>query len=164
MSDHAPLRNYRLGHALQNLLQESPHRHYVGFSGRVAELIEFFLLRNCPVDLDFISRQFQLSCRQLERRIHHEANDFNVLLDQVMRYCAMRQVALSQKPLHGIYADLGYTDGEAFSEAFKSWTGLNPEAFRRMFGQASNQHAWPNRLPDASRNANVSPRIPHHDT
>lgn len=72
-----------------------------------------------------------LSERTLHRRLSAEGQVFGPLVDQVRRHLAERLLRDSGLGLEGIARQLGYAEAASFSRAFKRWTGLAPDRWRR---------------------------------
>ena len=80
-----------------------------------------------------------LTTRTLQRRLDEEGTRFSTLLAEVRRERAMEFMARSQMDNSAIALTLGFEHANAFSRAFKSWTGLSPRAYHRHLWDESAQ-------------------------
>jgi AraC-like DNA-binding protein len=79
-----------------------------------------------------IAKKLSLSERTLQRRLREEGTSFAQILDGVRRelaelYLTERSVAACE-----VAFLLGYSEPSAFYRAFRRWTGLTPQEFRRQ--------------------------------
>ncbi len=80
-----------------------------------------------------------LSGRTLQRRLHAEGTSFSALLTEVRMARARDMIARGGMHNEELAHSLGFTDASAFSRAFKSWTGISPQAYRRRHAAAPGQ-------------------------
>jgi AraC-like DNA-binding protein len=71
------------------------------------------------------------SLRSFQRRLFAARISFRDLLQRVRRDTALRMLADPDVKVIEIAGALGYTDAANFTRAFRSWTGLSPQEFRR---------------------------------
>ena len=71
------------------------------------------------------------SLRSFQRHLFAARLSFRDLLQQVRRDTALRMLADPDVKVIEIAGALGYTDAGNFTRAFRSWTGLSPQEFRR---------------------------------
>lgn len=79
---------------------------------------------------DTVAAELNMSTRALQRRLKAEGTGFQLLVDEVRRDLAGRYLALGYSVNEVAYL-LGFTEGSAFSRAFKQWTGQRPQAYAR---------------------------------
>ncbi|MFT3922185.1 MAG: AraC family transcriptional regulator ligand-binding domain-containing protein [Myxococcales bacterium] len=83
-----------------------------------------------PIQAD-VGRKLGLSERTLQRRLRDEDTTFAAILDDLRRELAQLYLASPDVSLHEVAFLLGYSEPSAFHRAFRRWTGLTPQAFRR---------------------------------
>jgi AraC-like DNA-binding protein len=76
-----------------------------------------------------VSRRIGLHPRTLSRRLTARGTTFRSIVDNE-RLERARQLLVTEGSIDHIARQLGYSDGSAFSRAFKRWTGTSPTAFR----------------------------------
>lgn len=69
--------------------------------------------------------------RTLRRQLREEGTSFRALLKDVRERLARKYLEKDELTVEEISVLLGYSEPPAFSRAFKHWTGLSPEHFRR---------------------------------
>ena len=80
-----------------------------------------------------ISHELCMSSRTLQRRLQSENITFLQILERVRHHYALQMLINKNLRINDIYASLYYADRSSFSIAFKRWTGLAPEVFRRLY-------------------------------
>lgn len=78
-----------------------------------------------------IGKLLSLSERTLQRRLREENTTFAELLDGVRRELAELYVAEPGVAAYEVAFLLGYSEPSAFHRAFRRWTGVTPQEFRR---------------------------------
>jgi AraC-like DNA-binding protein len=78
-----------------------------------------------------IARELAVSARSLQRRLAAEGSSYGELLDDVRREAAERYLHGSRLAAAEVGYLLGFAEPAAFHRAFRRWTGLTPQAFRR---------------------------------
>lgn len=73
-----------------------------------------------------------MSTRTLHRRLADDGTTFAQLLEAVRYDIARQMLANSRAPLSEISASLGYSNGSAFTRAFRRWSGQSPQAWRKQ--------------------------------
>ncbi len=71
------------------------------------------------------------SARTLQRRLQDEDTSFSLLLNEVRRNVALRQLAEGEVTAGSISSDLGYAHPGSLTRAMIRWTGLPPSRIRR---------------------------------
>jgi len=90
------------------------------------------------INLQFTASIIGTSPRTLQRRLAEEDQSFSRLLQSLRFRKAQRLLHDRTMPLMEIARCLGYADSANFIRAFKRWTGVGPNEFRRLhFG---NEH------------------------
>lgn len=100
-------------------------------SDRVRRLITAHLREGEPSQLD-VSRRLGMSERTLQRRLRAEDTSFASILDSVraeLSQLYLREATLAAGEVAFL---LGYSEPSAFHRAFRRWTGVTPQAFRRQ--------------------------------
>ena len=75
-----------------------------------------------------------ISPRKLQSSLASNNMTFNDLMANLKRDFAEEQLAEGSMKISTIAESLGYSDPSAFSRAFKNWTGLSPDQFRKQRG------------------------------
>jgi len=76
-----------------------------------------------------------ISERTLARRLQHEGQSFDRLLDEVRRDMALKAVADNSQGLADIAQALGYAEPSTFYRAFRRWAGMTPGRWRQECNQ-----------------------------
>jgi AraC-like DNA-binding protein len=86
-------------------------------------------------DLSSVARQAHCSPRTLQGRLRAEGTSFSRLLDEVRKDLALRYIANRDLRIIELPLLLRYADPSPFYRAFKRWTGMTPEQYRRGAGR-----------------------------
>lgn len=78
-----------------------------------------------------VARELNISPRTLERRLNEGGAKFGELRKKALTLKAQALLGSGSLPLSEIAFQLGYSDATAFGRAFKQWTAMTPEAYRR---------------------------------
>jgi AraC-like DNA-binding protein len=89
------------------------------------------LLEIEELDLAVAAEAARMSERSLQRRLAEAGTSFARIVDDVRFDAACRMLGDPARKIVEISADLGYTDSANFTRAFRRWSGLSPQAFRR---------------------------------
>ncbi|MSR13952.1 MAG: AraC family transcriptional regulator [Gammaproteobacteria bacterium] len=81
--------------------------------------------------LPMLARALHMTARTLQRRLALETTDFSSVLREVRIQRATELMHRSHLHLEEVAYRLGFHDPDAFSRAFRTWTGLSPTEFRR---------------------------------
>ncbi|MFY8179059.1 MAG: helix-turn-helix domain-containing protein, partial [Limnohabitans sp.] len=73
-----------------------------------------------------------LSARTLHRQLTEDGASLQALKDAVRRDVAMAQLQRTSRPLKQVAEAAGFQNEKSFIRAFKTWTGVSPEAFRQQ--------------------------------
>lgn len=122
-----PLTYAQLAEISDKLLTEL--KQNTGVAGKVRQV----LLANleCPPDSDALAGRLGLSARTLRRRLQQENTSYRELIDDLRAQTAIRYVRDTNLTLENIAFLLGFNDPAAFRSAFRRWTKLAPNEFRR---------------------------------
>lgn len=90
----------------------------------------FELLPGGTASLQSVSKKLAVSTRTLQRRLHAEEKNFQLVLDATREELARHYLASSQMSGSEISLLLGYEDPNSFFRAFHAWTGETPEQAR----------------------------------
>lgn len=71
-----------------------------------------------------------MSARTLARRLDDEGTSFSKLLDDLRRELAVSHLRDRDISVSEVAFLLGFADANAFSRAFKRWTGAPPSRFK----------------------------------
>jgi AraC-like DNA-binding protein len=82
------------------------------------------------LSLDDMAREIGLSSRSLRRRLQEEGSTYQDILRSVRLDLAKDYLA-SSLSMERISELLGYSEVSVFSRAFKQWTGLAPQVYRK---------------------------------
>ena len=97
---------------------------------RVRELLAK-QMHDDPPSMDHIASQLGVSTRTLRRQLQAEKTTFKKLLDETRLAMARRYLEIGDKSSDQIAFLLGFSDVTAFHRAFRRWTGMTPQAYRR---------------------------------
>ncbi|MFE8071249.1 AraC family transcriptional regulator [Marinobacteraceae bacterium S3BR75-40.1] len=122
-----------LGHVNRLLARMRPQRLV---SRQVKRLISRQLPHGTP-DVDSIAQKLHMSRQTLYRKLKHEGQSFQNLVEDVRRTRALRLVEGEKYALSEIAFLLGFSELSAFSRAFKRWTGESPARYRERHRQGS---------------------------
>ncbi len=81
--------------------------------------------------VDRIARRLSLSRRSLQRRLSEQGTNFERIARSVLRDKAYEQLGRGDRPITDIAFALGYSDPAHFTRAFRQWTGMSPQQWRR---------------------------------
>ena len=84
-------------------------------------------------NIETLARTFNMSARNLRRRLKVEGTSFQKLKDKLRMEKASSLLRDSRKQVSEISLQLGFQEPAAFTRAFKSWTGLSPRAYRDKY-------------------------------
>ncbi len=101
-----------------------------GLARRVSELIAGELTGGTPTS-ERIATKLHMSARTLARRLGEEDTSFSKLLDALRRELAVSHLRDRDISVSEVAFLLGFQDANAFSRAFKRWTGAPPSHFKR---------------------------------
>ncbi len=82
--------------------------------------------------LESIARDFGISASSLRRKLREEGANFHQLRDQMRKLKSMYLLNQTHTSIDAIAFAMGYSESSTFHRAFKKWTGLTPQNFRRQ--------------------------------
>src|SRR6185436_573776 len=97
---------------------------------RVAAILAHDLGTTVP-SIEQVAQDVALSKRSLHRQLAAQGTSYQRLLDGLRRDEALRQALDEERQLKAIAGAVGFSDQRGFRRAFKRWTGLTPQQFRR---------------------------------
>jgi len=100
------------------------------FAGSIRQLAAA-LLEMGELDLAVAAEAARMSERSLQRRLAEAGTSFGRVVEDVRFDAACRLLGDPARKIVEISADLGYTDSANFTRAFRRWSGLSPQAFRK---------------------------------
>jgi AraC-like DNA-binding protein len=118
--------------ALRTMLQRAlpltvrPYRRDRLLAQRVREL-----LRGGAGTAAALAEALHVSVRTLHRQLRDEGSTLQALKDEVRRDTAIALLARSQRPVKQVAAAAGFRNPKSFARAFRQWTGMSPEQWRR---------------------------------
>ena len=90
------------------------------------------LVRLGRASLPAVAEAAGTSARSLQRRLAESGQSFQGLLEQARCRAAFRLLAEHERKVIDVSIALGYSDGANFTRAFRRWTGVSPQEFRRV--------------------------------
>ena len=99
--------------------------------GQLEQVVES-ALGNPEMSVPFIATAIGTTARTLQRRLAEHDASFSRLLQGVRFRKSQQLLRDPDMPLTEIAKRLGYTDPSNFIRAFKRWTGVGPNEFRRL--------------------------------
>ncbi len=81
--------------------------------------------------LEVLAESLGLTVTVLRRRLKEFGVGFNDLVKAARQELALRYVVDGDMPLTDVALALGYSELSAFSRAFRAWTGMSPQRYRR---------------------------------
>lgn len=88
-------------------------------------------LGNAEPSIDQIAGVLGLTGQDFQRRLRRKGLSFNEILRAARHELALHYLEDMEMPLTEIAYNLGYSELSAFSRAFRSWTGMSPQRYRR---------------------------------
>lgn len=78
-----------------------------------------------------LAADMRTSASTLRHRLHDEGQSYAAIKDDIRRDLARTLLMNTRKTVSEISVELGYSEPSAFYRAFKKWSGVSPEAFRK---------------------------------
>ena len=100
------------------------------FTRAVQGLLETEIVDGNPA-AQRIAQRLGVHAKTLARRLRSEGTSHRRLLENVRRELAERYLTVSDKTVSEVAFLLGYADPSAFHKAFRRWTGVAPDGYRR---------------------------------
>jgi AraC-like DNA-binding protein len=124
--DFAPLLSF-LGAAAKRL--ETHYRAQQSFSATVERTIDR-LMETGMATVESAAEILSCSRQTIYRKLKAEGATFEQLLDKRRRTLGLKLVRESKLRMKEVAYRLGFSSSEAFSHAFKRWTGSSPTDYR----------------------------------
>jgi AraC-like DNA-binding protein len=93
-------------------------------------------ISHAAVSAPIIAAAMGLSRRDLDRKLALHNTTFRTLADDVRFARARRLLGAANAPISDISLALGYAEPSAFSRAFRIWSGMSPQAWRKAHGES----------------------------
>ena len=121
---------------LQSLLLQyaESNKHLMNQNGSVSARINSLLKKNTYLGipaLKEIAANLHVSPRSLQRRLREEGITYQELTGNIRKTMAIHYLDNNQHPIGEIARMLGYRRLSAFTRAFRSWTGMTPQQYRK---------------------------------
>ncbi|HWA77035.1 MAG TPA: AraC family transcriptional regulator ligand-binding domain-containing protein [Polyangiaceae bacterium] len=103
-------------------------------AGRTADQVRRLIteeLRNGEPSQADVSRRLAMSERTLQRRLRDENTTFAEILDNARAELSQLYLREANVAAYEVAFLLGYSEPSAFHRAFRRWTGVTPQEFRR---------------------------------
>jgi AraC-like DNA-binding protein len=131
----SPTRNRMLYAVLRTHLEELRSARTPTTGARVEQYIRDALpIGRCGVQQ--CADGMRIPVRTLQRRLAEEKQSFSDLVGKQRVELATHHLRRHGESLARIALDLGYSDQTSFCRAFKRWTGLSPQTYRRQLAWA----------------------------
>lgn len=89
------------------------------------------MLGSGGINLELVARSMGMSPRTLQRRLSAHQVEFGQFVEEVRRSMAQAYVAQADYTFTEIALLLGYAEASSFSRAFRRWTHLSPQQYRK---------------------------------
>lgn len=83
-----------------------------------------------PTDMGTVAKALGVSKRTLRRRLCAEGKPYRSVVDDALAIVAKHQLSSTERTIHEIAHDLGFSDPSTFHRAFKRQTGMTPQGYR----------------------------------
>jgi AraC-like DNA-binding protein len=100
-------------------------------TARVRGVIGYDLTRELPTAAD-VAAQFGLSVSSLRRHLIAEGTSYREIKDDCRKTVALRSLASPDMSVEDVAYASGFEDSGAFFRAFRKWTGMTPNEYRRQ--------------------------------
>lgn len=81
--------------------------------------------------MEEVARRLALSERSLRRRLAEEGSSYAAVVEEAIAELARRRLRDLGTPIKRVADQLGFSEASAFHRAFKRWTGMTPQEYRR---------------------------------
>jgi AraC-like DNA-binding protein len=88
-------------------------------------------LNGGDASLERVAGQVDMSARTLQRKLREHGTSHQELLDQMRKDLAVRYLREPEMAICEVAYLLGFSESSALHRAFKRWTGMTPNEFRR---------------------------------
>lgn len=100
----------------------------------IAALTAIEMLEGYP-RIDRVAARLGMGRRMLQRRLNAHGVTFSHLRESLLHERASDLLRLTRQPVTQIALTLGYSEHAHFTRAFRRWTGMTPEGFRKTLSQ-----------------------------
>jgi len=100
-----------------------------GISDQVRSVL-FDAIPSGHANVEYVADKLRMSTRSLQRKLKDEGESFKSVLTAIRRELAGHYLKDTHISVPEAAFLLGYQDATSFYRAFKSWTGMTPDAFR----------------------------------
>ena len=83
------------------------------------------------LSLNQVARLANTSTRSFQRRLAEQGENFSQISDAIRAEIAEQLLKSNDRSIGEIAGELGYSEQNNFSRAFRRWTGKTPEEFRQ---------------------------------
>lgn len=118
---------------LPDLMGVSPPRT---LQDKIAEVLRLQLVSG-DLSLESVAQRLQIGQRTLQRQLRTAGTSFRDVKSQFVADRALSLLLQTDLPVRDIAKSLGYFEPNSFWKAFRSWTGQNPAAFRKLAREKS---------------------------
>lgn len=101
------------------------------FTARIPELCVSILFSGRMPTINLVASELAVSERTLRRRLIATGTSFSKVLTRTRHTTAVRLLTDTDLTVKEIAYGLGYSELSAFTRAFRSWTGVAPDRFRK---------------------------------
>lgn len=116
----------------QEYLEAAQLPELYGISARVIDTLRT-RIGNASLSANDIASDLNVSKRTLQRRLQQQGLSFTELRDRVRLNYVLPLLTANEISIDRISSMLDFSDRTSFTLAFKRWTGLSPNAFRKLF-------------------------------
>ncbi|MBJ7898506.1 MAG: helix-turn-helix domain-containing protein [Cyanobacteria bacterium RI_101] len=103
----------------------------LSFADSLQQVIAPFLKERYP-SVQLAANLSQMSVRTLQRRLTEDQLTYSQLVARLRYQKAVQLLGDSRMKIIDIAIELGYQDAAHFTRAFKQWSGMAPQHFRRQ--------------------------------
>ncbi len=89
-------------------------------------------LRNADATIESVAETLGMGVRTLQRQLLSESTNFQECLGEIRTARASDMLRETRLPVAQIASQLGYQETNAFRRAFRRWTGVSPNQFRKQ--------------------------------
>ena len=90
-----------------------------------------------------VAQRLNVSVRTLQRRLQEGGTSYTKLVDEIRFKSARRLLDSPRTSITDVAAAVGYTDPSSFSRSFARWSGMQPNAYRRLRARQGRSGAPP---------------------
>jgi len=118
-------------HQMRDLAQQQLQRIH---PGTVVDEVRQLLRQKPALGRAQVAHLLAVSERHLTRKLHDHNTSYRELADDVRRERALDRLADPRLTQEALASYLGYSDASALAKAFRRWTGMSMQAYRRRQG------------------------------